>query len=275
MITNKHGLPSAFVEAVKRDPYTGGGDISTTALIDAPQRRALLHRHADSIQEDVSGMVWALMGQAVHHILERSEVDGVVVEERLYADAGGWKVSGQFDRYNPKTRALQDYKVTTVYKLQGDKKDWTRQLNVLRWLCHKNDIEVDRLQICTILRDWSHSRSLRDGSYPKTNVVMVDIEMWPLEQTEAYVMGRVEMHQAARDGEPIPCTDEERWYSGDEYAVRNPNHKRALKVCDNLADAEAFKTDSTVIEHRPGEYRRCMHFCEAAPFCSQWNDESR
>ena len=131
-ITNKHGLPASFVEAVRRDPYQGGGDISATALIDSPQRRALLYQHGSKIDTDVSSMVWALLGSAVHHILERSEVDGVVVEERLYADVGGWEVSGQFDRYNPDTKALQDYKVTTVYKLGGDKKDWTRQLNVLR-----------------------------------------------------------------------------------------------------------------------------------------------
>lgn len=269
-ITNKHNLPASFVEAVRRDPYQGGGDISATALIDSPQRRALLHKHKSNIDTDVSSMVWALLGSAVHHILERSEVDGVVVEERLYAEVDGWEVSGQFDRYNPETRALQDYKVTTVYKLSGDKKDWTRQLNVLRWLCYQNDIEVDSLQICTILRDWSHSRSLRDGSYPATNVVMVDIEMWPIEQTEQYIKDRVALHRAAREGNAAPCTDEERWYSGDKWAVKKPTAKRALRVFDNRKDAQDYKTDSTIVEHRPGEYRRCLHFCEAAPFCSQW-----
>ena len=271
-ITNKHGLPASFVEAVRRDPYQGGGDISATALIDSPQRRALLYQHGSKIDTDVSSMVWALLGSAVHHILERSEVDGVVVEERLYADVGGWEVSGQFDRYNPDTKALQDYKVTTVYKLGGDKKDWTRQLNVLRWLCYQNDIEVDSLQICTILRDWSHSRSLRDGSYPATNVVMVDIEMWPIAETQRYIEERVALHRAARKGDPQPCTDEERWYSGDKWAVKKPTSKRALRVFDNRQDAEDYKTDSTIVEHRPGEYRRCLNFCEAAPYCGQWNN---
>ena len=36
-ITNKHGLPQSIVDAVANDPYVGGGDVSVTKLIDAPQ----------------------------------------------------------------------------------------------------------------------------------------------------------------------------------------------------------------------------------------------
>jgi len=24
------------------------------------------------------------------------------------------------------------------------------------------------------------------------------------------------------------------------------------------------------VVHRPGEYKRCQQYCEAAPFCAQW-----
>lgn len=269
MLTNKYGLPLAIVEAVKRDPYVGGGDISTTALIDAPQRRTLLYRHKDSIDEDVSQRVWSLLGQAVHHILERSGVDGVRVEERLYASVEGWQISGQFDRVDGNT--LQDYKVTTVSKFQGDRTAWTQQLNILRWLCYKNDIDIDKLEIVAILRDWSQSRKDADGSYPLANIVVANIDVWPIAKTEAFIVERVKLHQKARAGERIPCTNDDRWYSGDTWAVRNPNHKRALRVFQNRHEAEAFKTDSTIVEHRPGEYRRCENYCEVSRFCPQHN----
>ena len=92
--TNHHNLPAALVAAVTNDAYRGGGDISVTKLIDAPQRRVLGLRHAADIRVDVSERIWALLGQAVHHILERAGTD-TLVEQRLFADIGGWKLSGQ------------------------------------------------------------------------------------------------------------------------------------------------------------------------------------
>ena len=59
-ITNKHGLPEALVRAVRNDPYTGGGDISVTKLIDSPQRRQLWRQHEADIEEDVSERIWSL-----------------------------------------------------------------------------------------------------------------------------------------------------------------------------------------------------------------------
>ena len=81
-LTNLLGLPDAFVAAVKNDPYTGGGDISATKLIDSPQRRVLYGKYKDFVVEDVSDRVWAVMGQAVHTVLERAGTSALV-EERL------------------------------------------------------------------------------------------------------------------------------------------------------------------------------------------------
>ena len=64
-ITNLHNLPAAVVAAVQNDPYVGGGDISTTKLIDSPRIRVLSAKHKDNISVDVSERVWALLGQAV------------------------------------------------------------------------------------------------------------------------------------------------------------------------------------------------------------------
>jgi hypothetical protein len=270
-ITNKHGLPQAFVDAVTNDPYdNGGSDISATSLIDAPQRRALLREHRSKITEDVADRVWALLGSAVHHILEQAEDEHAVVEERLFAEVDGWKVSGQFDRYLPSTGTIQDWKVTTVYKAQSSHADWERQLNVLAWLARQNGMAVSKLQICAIMRDWAKSRSLQDGSYPSANVMVIDIPLWDDAVAEEYVYERVALHQEARNGNAILCTDDERWYSGDSWAVKKPTSKRAHRVYKTKEEAEANCPDSMIVEHRPGEYKRCQQYCEAAPWCAQW-----
>jgi hypothetical protein len=74
-LTNKHNLPDVFVKAVQNDGYSSTGDISTTTLVDAPQIRVLKQQH--EIVMDVSEMLWALLGTAMHNILERSELEFV------------------------------------------------------------------------------------------------------------------------------------------------------------------------------------------------------
>jgi hypothetical protein len=272
-ITNKHGLPEALVKAVQNDPYTGGGDISVTKLIDSPQRRQLLLAHGDAVEEDVSERIWSLLGQAVHHILERAGTD-TMVEERLFADVEGWKLSGQFDRLHLGSKTLSDYKVTTTYKAKGDD-NWTRQLNVLRWLAFQNGLIVDHLEIVAIFRDFRRSEAERNPDYPQQAVKVIPIPVWPLDETEAYVRERILMHQTAQAGRTSwglpPCTDEERWYSGDKWALMKPGAKRALKVLDEKPDEVP---DGLYLEHRPGIYRRCETYCEVARWCPQWGASS-
>lgn len=267
MYTNIHGLPDAFVAAVLNDPYTGGGDISVTKLIDAPKRRTLYRQHKDSVVEDVSERVWALMGQAVHTVLERAQTSAIV-EERLYAEVNGWKLSGQFDRMHLADRVMQDWKVCSVYKAGGDE-SWTRQQNILRWLAHKNGYEIDRLQIVAIFRDWKRSEAQRRDDYPRQAVQIIELPVWTLEQTESYIAERISLHQRSDMGEDIECNEEERWYSGTSYALMKDGGKRAKKVVPILADLGEIPAGHHVVE-RPGRNRRCEEYCEVAPFCAQY-----
>jgi len=267
LYTNTLGLPDAFVAAVMNDPYTGGGDISATKLIDSPKRRTLYRAHKDAVVEDVADRVWAVMGQAVHAVLERAETSALV-EERLYADVNGWKVSGQFDRLHLADSVLQDWKVCSVYKAEGDE-SWERQLNVLRWLAHKNGYVVDRLQVVAIFRDWKKSMAQRDPNYPQTPIKVIEVKVWSLDEAEKYIADRVGLHQRSDAGEVIECSDEERWYSGTTYALMKDGGKRAKRVVPILADLGEIP-DGHHVQVRPGASRRCQDYCEVAPFCAQW-----
>jgi hypothetical protein len=270
-ITNTLNLPAAIVAAVTNDPYTSGNsDVSATKLIDAPQVVHLSRQHHDKLTVDVSERIWALLGQAVHTILERAGLreEGMVVEERLYAQVLGWTISGQVDRMHVDAGKLSDYKVTTVYKKHGSD-SWTKQLNVLRWLAHQNGHVVDSLEIVAIFRDWRKTDSERQQDYPAAAVQVIPVPVWSLEETEDYIYERVALHQAARKGVDVPCTDQERWYSGTKYALMKVGGKRALRVVDSRDMLEPVG-DGQFIQERPGEYKRCQHYCDVRDFCAQW-----
>lgn len=271
-LTNLNGLPDAFVKAVRNDSYVGGGDISVTRLIDAPQRRSLNKTYKDYVVEDVSDRVWSLMGQCMHTLLERANTTALV-EQRLYMEVGGWQLSGQFDRLHLGDKTLQDWKMTTVYKAEGSI-DWERQLNILRMLAKANGYEVDKLQVIAVLRDWKLSESLRNPDYPSANVQVIDVPVWSDDQAMAYIRQRIDMHQRSDRGEVVLCSDEERWYAGTTYALMKEGGKRAKKVSVNLEDL-GVPEKGYVIEERKGGYRRCENYCEVAPFCTQFKSEKK
>lgn len=266
-LTNVHGLPDALVNAVRNDPYTGGGDISVTKLIDSPKRRYLNKQFKDFVVEDVSERIWSLMGQAVHTVLERAGTSALV-EQRLYAEIDGWKLSGQFDRLHVADGIMQDWKVCSVYKATGDI-SWERQLNLLRWLAHKNGVTVSRLQVVAIFRDWKKSEAQRKPEYPQRNVTVIEVPVWTLDEAERYAAERVALHKQAEQGIEIDCTEEERWYSGTTYALMKDGGKRAKKVSETLSDLGDIP-EGHYVEERPGVSRRCEGYCEVAPFCKQY-----
>lgn len=75
IVTNKFGLPSIIEEAVKLDLHKSAGDLSCSQLIDSPRVRLL--KKMNDYSEDVSEMLYALMGTAMHHVLERAHVSDI------------------------------------------------------------------------------------------------------------------------------------------------------------------------------------------------------
>lgn len=75
ILTNKYNLPKTIVDACKNDGHRVAGDISVTQLIDGPQVRLLKMKH--NYEVDVAETLWALMGTALHNILERANISSV------------------------------------------------------------------------------------------------------------------------------------------------------------------------------------------------------
>jgi hypothetical protein len=289
MLTNRLGLPQAIVDAVSNDPYTkGASDISVTQLIQPPYIRKL--RGENEVNEDAVDRIWSLVGQVGHGIVERSypqaytkaakgmttkevhEAFGVVAERRIFTDVLGWKVSGQFDVIEGDT--LSDYKFTSVWSVLGPvKPEWVAQLNLLRLLAIHSGIDVTQLNIIAILRDWSKGKA-KQGDYPKHQIAVIPIDVWPLHQTTEYLRRRVLAHQ---DANPPPCTDVERWKQDDVHAVMKVGRKSAVRLHDLRSNAEQHCGDLGAghsVVTRPGGFRRCQDYCDVSAVCPQMATEA-
>ena len=290
--TNASNLPKAIERAVSNDPYdSSGSDISTTRLIAPPRIRVLEKRNYDLLKEDVADRIFSLLGQSVHHIIERAKTRKELSEKRLfYKDekiTNGWTLSGAFDLLNREGH-LTDFKVTSawqvVHALKDGKPDWENQLNVLDFLCRKNPnelinyktkIKVKRLSVMAILRDWSLFQTMRSDNYPRKQVAMIPIRRWTEDEQDNYVRERIKIHQNAEKVSKLPlCTATERWRKEDQFAVMKSGRKSALRLLDTKQLALDYLKSQNMVEgvgcsivERKGEDVRCQHYCKVNQFC--------
>lgn len=273
ILTNRLGLPRSIENAVRNDGYDkGDAHISVTGLIGPARKRALELQHASEITEDVAERIWALLGQIAHGILERAD-DQAWCEERLFIERHRWRISGSFDRYVLEENGLlQDYKLTSTYSVKtGPKPEWEAQENIYALMLREHGYRVDRLEIVAILRDWQKSKAKHTGDYPQVPALVIPVEMWPAERTEAYIKARLTAHGLAQFRLP-ECTADERWERPGVYALRKIGNKRATKLFDDKLEAEAALTAAGKgfeIEARPAEQIRCADYCPALAFCAQ------
>ena len=298
-ITNKSNLPKVIERAVINDPYdSSGSNISTTRLIAPPRIRVLEMRNWDLIEDDVSNRIFSLLGQSVHHILERSKLKVDLAERRLfYKDdkiTNGWTLSGQFDLLS-RQGDLTDFKVTSAWSaldaLTNGKDEWENQLNVLDFLCRKNqktltrykkEVKVKSLNIMAILRDWSKLKVMQSDNYPRKQVVMIPIRRWSEEEQENYVQARIKLHQDAEKSDQLPlCTAKERWRKEDSYALMLDNRKTAKRVLPTREEMDKYMKENKYVEgqgcrvvFRAGEDVRCQHYCSVNQFCSHFMNVS-
>lgn len=282
IITNKWNLPEAIYKASLSDSYSrGNARMSITQLINPPRIEALRSKHRDQLSTDLSERIWALLGTAVHKLLEEGTTDGQP-EERLFANVGGWDISGGVDLQRHGGYSIVDYKVTSVWSVKNDKPEWEHQLNCYAYLVWVNKgIQVDSLSICAVLRDWRNFEAKSQIDYPVSPIMMVPIKLWSTDEQLAYIENRINLHKEAQANLALDidlplCSDEDRWRSPAKWALYKEGGKRATKVYNNEQEAmEALhKTDGGKFEQRNAEPKRCIgNWCGVAEWCDQWQAE--
>lgn len=289
-ITNVHDLPQQFVDMATVEYEVNPNEYRATSLLRGIRENILLRRHHNEIVVDVADMVWMLFGTAVHDVLKRAqEKDSELKEERLYKKYGDVTLSGQFDLYCGETMTLTDYKTTSVWKVVYKSfDDWERQGNIYAVLLKEYGFLVKLFNVVAFLKDHSKTKAKYDPSYPQLPVARESfkVDAKDTSETDKWIAGRLEQLSSAskhlKDDELPVCTDEERWYSGDRWAVMKKGRKTAVRVLDTEEAAiHWLQTELDVkgnpkgeyIEKRPGENRKCDDYCYAAPFCNWYQDQ--
>lgn len=264
-------FPSPFQRALLRDDYSkGDSQFSVTGLLSPPLRTwlATLHKR----EESAYGSFSALLGTAIHHILE-SNVDastGEIAEKRVFAEICGAKVSGQMDLWE--NRTMFDYKSTRGVQ-DCMKPDHYKQVNMNAYLAKLNGIESDNVAVVYIQMDWSYMQSTVNPSYPQSPF---KIFIHPYDEKMAVdtFNKAIPEHLEALKGNARLCSKEEKWQKDDTYALMKPDGKRASKVCNTLEEAKAEIKPGQIIQVRKGERTFCDNFCGFKEHCYQYKQET-
>ena len=281
-VTNIYNLPEPLVRAVTYDVRARTG-FSVTDLISPPRVTQLMRRHWDELECDASDRIWALLGSAIHYVLEKGELPGGIKEKTLKAKVDGTDISGRPDLWHD--GVLTDWKITSAWNIVFEpmgRVEYHAQLNIYKWLYAINGLESNELEICAILRDWQQSK-IADHDYPKIPVVVIPIPIWDNGTIEKYIFDRVKLHTGAVDlpDDELPlCTDEEMWAKQTKYALMNEGRKSAVALFNTKEEADN-RLDKIepgrgyYIQERPGKRVRCEGYCECNKFCNAYQEYRR
>lgn len=278
-ITNKQGLPEPFVDMARSDYQYREGRYSVTALLKGYKEMLLERRHHNEIEQDVSDMIWLLFGTAVHSILESAqETNEQIKEVSLEEEFCERTISGRFDLYDAETESIEDYKTCSVWKvIKGDFTDWKRQLLLYGLLLRRAGFPVKQGRIIAIMKDHSKAKAKFDTSYPDLPVKVIRFPLGfdEFTETQEWLCDKIEQikrYEQMADDDIPECTPEERYNTGDTFAVKKKTRKTALRVLSTKEEAESWMEQSggDYIEERKGEDKKCESYCRVSEFCNYW-----
>jgi hypothetical protein len=276
-----------------------------------PMRQLVLAQQNKQLLKtvDISDLVASRMGTAIHdgcekawtdhaNVLKALEVLGasaevidsikinpevvstgdvpVYVEQRAEKEIIKFIVTGKYDLVLDGT--LNDYKSTSVwtYIYDSNAEDYITQGSIYKWL-NPDKITSDYININYIFTDWSATKAKQDPKqYPQQRVLTKKYPLWGNEETENWIMNRLEAYQklAGYTQDLLPeCTDKELWASETVYKYyKNPaSMTRSTKNFSTMDEALARQgQDGNVgrVVTVPGEVKRCG-YCPVVGLCTQ------
>ena len=264
-ITNKLNLPDMLQRAVEKDYQYRDKRYSITSLLDPDRVLMLKRRHNDEIEQDVSECIWMLFGTVTHYVLETGIEcrENEYVEEHLeYTFPSGYTLSGII--------------WTVIYGSNNE--HWKKQLQMGAYLHYKEHGNwINKGRIIAILKDFNKKDSLLKDNYPKLPVQVINFDLGTPEEVEEWIVKRfkrIEYLEKLSDLDLPLCSMEERFNTGDKYAVKKKVWKKAFRVFDSLDEARELLIElerkypgEYEIEERIGEDKKCKDYCSCCQFC--------
>lgn len=199
-------------------------------------------------------------------------------ETTVRVEVNGMTVYGTFDLYDKLEKRLKDYKVCSVwnYVYPEARKKWYAQINTYSYMVETDlGLPVLGADIVAIFRDWSGIKVGITKDYPERQIMEINIPIYDMSIRQQYIAKRVELHRQAELGNVPECTGAERWAKADEWAIKTPKNKKAMRKFDDEVAAIKFKAENQhlhpniFIELRPGSSRRCDEYCPVREICPQ------
>ena len=310
--TNKNNVSLALAVFLMYDDYEydeRSNSISATGLI-KPLRQLVLSKQNPALLKtvDIADLVATRMGSAIHKGCEDAWTDPenvknaltvlgasedainnikinppyvkqgetpVYVEQRAEKEIIDFIISGKYDLVLDGT--LNDYKSTSVwtYIFDSNANSYVKQGSIYKWLS-PDKITSDYININYIFTDWSGAKAREKKDYPQQRVLTKQYPLWSVEETESWIMNKIEAYKALADTpqEGLPeCTKEELWASDTTYKYyKNPNKlDRSTKNFNTMDEALIRKSsdgDVGIIKTVPGEVKACR-YCPVISICNQ------
>ena len=284
MLTNKLNLPQPFVDAATSHHEYKANRYSVTEVLGGTCEAVLKRRHHGEQDEDVADRVWAILGTAVHKVLQDAKAGQGQMQEKwmgvtLEGFCKGYVLSGICDLYDDSTKTVTDYKTCSVWKcMVGDFEDWRRQTLIYCWMLRESGYDARHGEIVAIMRDHNMRKARNEKEYPDHPVMVVS---WDFTDDDFNDIGvdiydwflEVMFQETLDDDELEPCSPEQCWHKPDKWAVMKDGRKKAVRVFED--EEQAVELLNTLkeqdqghhIEFREGEDTRCQSYCSVAQFC--------
>lgn len=294
-MTQCFGAPSTFIDAILAEDgkdHLEGIDYSVTTLLSSPREVQLKKRHKNELPaRSLNNRLATFIGNAIHNAVEDSVKDNenYLTEYRMEfdeeVDGKIVRIAGTCDMYDKVNKRLIDHKTTTTFVYSNTvKPEWVQQLNTYAYLLRRQGLEVEKLTVNCVFKDWRPSAGrYKEGEYPESPIMEFNFEPWPNEVAKEFYERKLREHVQAepiKDDELPTCDIEHMWAKPSSYAVYKPGAAKAIRLLPSLKEAEQYikskKLDGCKIEHRVGERTKCEKYCQAAPFCNQfqkWKEE--
>ena len=277
--SNKLNLPESFSNFYKsQEEVVIPNRYSVTELLKPVQEIMLYRKHINQISIDISECIPALFGTAVHELLEKNAPENCLSEYKFEEEINGKILVGKCDLLDLTQKILTDYKTSSVSKVtKQDFEDYYLQGMMYAYLTYlKFNIKISKIRFPVLLKDWSKIKSYSVTNYPQSPIYMW--EYAPQDSDLEYIIEYINNKFKEIDDNISECTDKDKWYSGDKYAVyKLAGDARAKKVFDTYSEAELFKVENNCeyIEKRLGENIKCNYYCNVKEFCKQYRKEKQ
>lgn len=278
--TNKLNLPESFINyEVQNEHEVKDNEYSVTELLNPTQMIQLSRKYNEQLEKDVSDVIPALFGNAVHEFLEKyTKDDNFVTEQKISCEINGCILKGRVDLFNREELTICDYKTTSCNKIiKQDFDDWKMQGLMYALIMFKSQgIIIRKLKFYALLKDWSKMKAVNFTSYPSSGVYVYEylVQDSDYDYIEEWVKNKL---KDIKENNNPQCSDIDKWYTGDKFAVYKKYPNKADRVFDDKKEALDYiinKCDGVArTEVRKGQNLRCMYYCDVCKFCKEVNGD--